>query len=253
MARAQVGEPRGRAPIRDPSAWTRQGAGAEPGARPPAGREAGGRASLAPLAVRGESFFWKRLFGLTGVVPVGAFVVFHLFANARSLAGPAAYDAELAALRRTPLVVWLELFLIVLPLAFHSAYGLASALRGGLNVARYPYARNWLYVLQRLSGLVALVFIAYHYYEFRLAEWLFGRTVDFRAVASDLAQPAVLAFYAVGVTAVAFHLAQGLWHFAVDFGLVVGPRARSQATAALAFVFAAVLGLGVAALAGFLR
>lgn len=218
-----------------------------------AGRAGAERGGEVPLAVRGESFFWKRLFGLTGVVPVGAFVVFHLFANARSLAGPAAYDAELARLRDTPLLVPIELAFIVLPLLFHSAYGLASALRGGLNVAAYPYARNWLYALQRLSGLVALVFIAYHYYEFRLSEWLLGRRVDFRAVASDLSQPAVLGFYAVGVTAVAFHLAQGLWHFAVDWGLLVGPRARRHATAGAAIVFAAVLALGVAALAGFVR
>lgn len=210
-------------------------------------------APLPPLAVRGETFFWKRLHGLTGVVPVGAFVVFHLWANARSLAGPAAFDAQVRRLETMPFVTWIEILVIALPLAFHSFYGVAVAARGGVNLRPYGYARNGLYVLQRLSGLVALVFIAYHYYAFRLANWIWGRPITYASVASDLRHPDIFALYAVGVVAVAFHLAYGIWNFAVDWGIAVGPRARRHLTYGSGVLFIVVSAMGLAAMAGFLR
>lgn len=203
--------------------------------------------------MRGETFFWKRLHGLTGVVPVGAFVLFHLWANAHSLGGPAAFNAQVRRLEAMPFVTWIAVLVIALPLAFHSFYGVLVAARGGVNVHRYGYARNWLYVWQRLTGLIALVFIAYHYYEFRLANWLWGRPITYASVASDLRQPAIFALYAVGVVAVAFHFANGLWNFALDWGMVVGPRARRQLTYVVAAVFAAISAMGLAAMAGFVR
>lgn len=205
------------------------------------------------MAVRSRAFFWKRLHGLTGVVPVGAFVVFHLWANARSLRGPAVFDAEVARLEATPFLFAIEMLLIVLPLAFHGLYGLWLALQADQNVLRYGYFRNWMFYLQRASGVVALVFIGYHYWAFRLANWLYGRPITYATVASDLRQPVIFAVYAIGVLAVAFHLANGLWNFAVDWGLAVGPRAREQLTYAMAVVFVVVSAMGLGAMIGFVR
>ena len=36
----------------------------------------------------------------------------------------------------------------------------------------YPLARNWFYMMQRVTGLIALVFIALHLWEFRIAKLL---------------------------------------------------------------------------------
>lgn len=209
--------------------------------------------SSRPATLKSRAFFWKRLHGLTGVVPVGTFVAFHLWANARSLRGPAVFDAEVSRLEATPFLVWIEMLFIVLPLAFHGLYGVWLAMEADNNVLRYGYFRNWMFYLQRASGFVALVFIGYHYWAFRLSNWLWGRPITYATVASDLRQPAIFAVYAIGVLAVAFHLANGLWNFAIDWGIAVGPRARRQLTYGMAAVFAAIAGMGLAAMIGFVR
>ena len=55
-------------------------------------------------------FVLKRLHSLTGVVPVGLFLLEHFFTNAHSLQGAAAFDKAAADLARLPFVVLLEAF-----------------------------------------------------------------------------------------------------------------------------------------------
>src|SRR5204862_336824 len=50
-------------------------------------------------------FTLKRLHSLSGVVPIGLFLLEHLYTNARSLQGPAAFDAAVADLARLAFAV----------------------------------------------------------------------------------------------------------------------------------------------------
>ena len=50
-------------------------------------------------AAQGNSFLWRKLHSLLGVIPIGAFLVEHLLSNFEALKGPAAYAANIAALR----------------------------------------------------------------------------------------------------------------------------------------------------------
>ncbi|HEX9860872.1 MAG TPA: succinate dehydrogenase, partial [Nitrospirota bacterium] len=66
-----------------------------------------------------DNLFFRRLHSLTGAVPLGAFLVFHLYANSFSLSGPAAYDEHVRFLRSLPYLHVLEWGLIFLPLLYH--------------------------------------------------------------------------------------------------------------------------------------
>src|SRR5207248_6314167 len=107
----------------------------------------------------------RQLHSLAGVVPVGAFMLLALWANAKAADGPEAFAEALGWLYRAPLAA---ATLVGLPLCFHAGYGLWLTARSDYTVGRYPHSKNWMYVLQRVTGVVALVFIAFHFWRFWL-------------------------------------------------------------------------------------
>jgi len=106
-------------------------------------------------------FLLRKLHSLTGIVPVGAFVVFHLFTNMQMAFGT--FQHEVSWIHSQPALLFMEIFVLWLPIAFHAALGIIYTVTANkMNTARYPYAGNWRYVLQRLTGIVALLFIFVH-------------------------------------------------------------------------------------------
>src|SRR5512132_3468438 len=100
------------------------------------------------------SFLWRRLHSLSGVLPLGAFLCYHVFENLSALRGPAAYDEmvnHVNTLLPRPFFYALELVTIVLPLAYHALYGVWIAATGHPNNGRYAYGGNWGYLAQRLT------------------------------------------------------------------------------------------------------
>src|SRR5947207_8643521 len=112
-------------------------------------------------------FTLKRLHSLSGVVPIGLFLLEHLYTNARSLQGPAAFDAAVADLARLPFVVVIEALGIWLPIAFHMVLGGLVSTTAQANVGRHGYARNWQYTLQRASGILLVFYLLYHTWALR--------------------------------------------------------------------------------------
>lgn len=200
-----------------------------------------GPTEAAALAGPDRSFLWRRLHSLTGIVPVGAFMLFHIYANMAAIGGQQAYDegiAKLTHLLPPPYFYLVEIFVILLPLAFHGFYGAYIALEGKPNVGLYPYRRNWLYLLQRVTGVVALVFLVYHVTALRVQVTLFQQGtavpgiglpegyVSFVDVARHFTDPWVLGFYVLGVLSCALHFGNGLSGLAWTWGLAVGERSR---------------------------
>jgi succinate dehydrogenase/fumarate reductase cytochrome b subunit (b558 family) len=191
-------------------------------------------------------FFLRRLHSLSGVVPVGVFLVEHLWTNARAVYGRDAFNRAVGDIQALPLLVYIELFGIVLPLAFHALYGVVIALQGSVNVQRYGYTRNWMYLLQRLSGVVVLLFVGVHLWQYRVAKML-GRVAwaDFyHQLSVDLNRGAIFALYVTGVTASVFHFANGLWLFGNSWGITLSERAQRRSA-----VVCSVLGFALWALA----
>src|SRR5438270_11182822 len=109
------------------------------------------RHGVAPLrADQRTSFVLRRLHSLTGIIPVGAFLFEHiLISNATAISGPDAYARQVSFLANLPLVFFLELFGMCLPILFHGLYGFYSWFSGDANTIAYPGTGNWMSTLQR--------------------------------------------------------------------------------------------------------
>lgn len=203
---------------------------------------------VAPLrAATGNSFLWRRLHSLTGIIPVGLFLVEHFISNAEALNGVAAYNAQVKFLTGLPFRLGLEVFGIFIPLAFHALYGTYIWWRGENNVTDYPWTGNWFYTLQRYTGLVVFAYVIYHIWFMRFAgvHLVDHYNAAFWKVQYELSHPLLLAVYAVGVVAASLHFGYGLFLFAAKWGIVTGTKARKRAqTAGITLsVLLAIIGL----------
>ena len=171
-------------------------------------------------------FLLRKLHSLTGVLPVGGFMVF-------------------ADISHMPYLPLLEAG-ILLPLLFHALYGVKLALEGKPNVGRYTYSRNWMYLLQRTTGIIAFLFIGFHLYEYWGQKMLGKMAADqfYPSLCASMSStvkgvPVVALVYVVGIAAATFHLANGLWGFCFSWGVTVSRRA--QRLSATVFGVAGVL------------
>ena len=205
-----------------------------------------------------RSFLLRKLHSLTGVVPVGAFMCFHLWENARALQGQAQFDEAVAGINHMPFLWALEWGLILLPLAFHACYGVVLAVGGKPNVRAYPYSRNWMYSFQRVTGLLAFFFIVFHLYEYWWPKFTGRLAVEqfYPALCQNMAYaigpvPVIGLIYAVGVSACVFHFANGLYGFCFSWGITATRRSQQQAATAFGLIGVAVLLLGLTTVAYF--
>jgi succinate dehydrogenase / fumarate reductase cytochrome b subunit len=181
-------------------------------------------------AGQGNSFIWRRLHSLLGVIPIGAFLIEHLLSNFEALKGPAAYGGQVKFLNNLPLVRVLEWVFIFLPLIYHAVYGLYIWIRGKSNVVYYPWAGNWMYVAQRYTGLIAFAYIIQHV----LRQRFMGISLPenpgaaFAKVQHELANPWMLAVYVIAMIAICWHFAYGIWLFAAKWGITPGETARRR-------------------------
>lgn len=200
------------------------------------------------VGVTRTGFFLDKLQSLSGVVPIGAYLVEHFFENSYALVSPDKYNYIAAKLETVPWRLPIEFFLIWLPILFHGCYGLYIWWTGKANVMGHPWMANWLYVLQRWTGIIAFAFIGYHVWTVRFLSH--GRTT-YADIAHYMANPWVVAIYVAGVVAASFHLGNGLWNFACKWGFAVTPesqRAAGWVGASVAIVFTII---GLAIIAGF--
>lgn len=145
----------------------------------------------------------------------------------------------------------LEIFVIFLPLLYHAIYGLYIAFLGKSNTRRYGFFRNIMFMLQRVTGVFLVIFIAWHVWETRVAA-AFGADVNYDMMADILSSPFMLVFYIAGVLAATFHFANGLWSFAVSWGLTVTPRSQKIMTYVSITVFLVLSYIGIRAIIAFL-
>jgi succinate dehydrogenase / fumarate reductase cytochrome b subunit len=210
---------------------------------------------VAPLrAGQGISFFLRRLHSLTGIIPVGAFLFEHiLVSNASAIGGPAAYARQVTFLSNLPLVFFLELFGIWLPIAFHGLYGFYIWYRGEANTVSYPWTGNWMYTMQRWTGGIAFIYIVWHTYTMRFTGVDLHEVpmASFGKVQQEVFQTPFFLFYVVGLIAASWHFAYGIWLFCAKWGIVSGEKARRRfLTVCLAFFFV-LAGVGLGSLAKF--
>ena len=205
-------------------------------------------------AGQGHSFLWRRLHSLSGIFPIGAFLIEHFVSNAFATNGVGAYNENVRFLTGLPFVIWLEIFFIYLPIAYHAGYGVFIWWRGESNQIDYPWAGNWMYTLQRWTGIVALIFIVYHTWTMRFsgAHIMAESDIAFAKVWWNLQNPWIVAFYFVGLVCASWHFAYGVWLFAAKWGITVGEGARKRFGVVCLVIGLAMVGLSAGSVYAFI-
>jgi succinate dehydrogenase / fumarate reductase cytochrome b subunit len=186
---------------------------------------------VAPLrAGQGYSFLLRRLHSLTGIIPVGVFLIEHFVSNAFATRGPSAYTKQVELLSGFPFVVYLELFGIWIPILYHALYGFYIWYRGDSNVGDYPWVGNWMFTLQRWTGAVAFFYMGWHTWHLRFSgvHILAHPEAAFGKVQLEFQSPWVISFYALGILCASWHFAYGLWLFAAKWGITTGDKGRRR-------------------------
>ena len=196
-------------------------------------------------------FTLKRLHSLTGVVPIGLFLLEHFFTNSRALQGAAAFDQAAADLARLPYVTLVEALGIWIPISFHMVMGVLMATTMQANAGRHGYSRNWQYTLQRVTGIALVFYILFHTWQTRFNSDYLRSASPYLYMRDQLAHPAMFAFYVVGILSACWHFGNGLFGFSIHWGLATG-RAAQRHAARLGFAVFVVLSLvGLNALLAF--
>ncbi|MGG3006282.1 succinate dehydrogenase cytochrome b558 subunit [Geobacillus stearothermophilus] len=197
-----------------------------------------------------REFYYRRLHSLLGVIPVGVFLVQHLVVNHFATRGPEAFNRAAAFMENLPFRIFLEIFIIFLPLLFHAVYGIYIAFTAKFNTRQYGYFRNWMFMLQRITGIITLIFVVWHVYETRV-QAAFGAEVNYDMMANIVDNPFMLWFYIIGILSTVFHFANGLWSFFVSWGLTVSPRSQQVFTYIAMIIFVALSIVGIRAILAF--
>ena len=194
-----------------------------------------------------ERHFWlRRLHSLSGIVPVGGFLAFHLYENYTATKGSDAYNRMTRTLQELPFAVAMEVLIIAVPLSFHGIYGLFITSTAKPNVISNPYVRNGMYFFQRATGVIVFAFILFHLWTTRLVQLQEHESLDlFRQVQAAVANPWIYAFYLTGILSATFHLANGIWSFSIVWGLTIGPKAQRRMLFISSAVFLVLSYVGV--------
>jgi succinate dehydrogenase / fumarate reductase cytochrome b subunit len=174
-------------------------------------------------------------FSLSGVLPLGAFLVIHAAVNARALAGDASFARAARLFERIPALPLVEVVLVFAPLLVHGALGLWLVATRSSFAVPSPYG-GAVHASMRVTGVLALAFLAMHLPELRFRTPGARPAGDLLSslLAADLASmryglPLRAVAYLLGSGAVAFHFAAGLWGFFARTPRGRTPEARRRA------------------------
>lgn len=206
-------------------------------------------------AGQGHSFLLRRLHSLSGIVPIGVFLIEHFFSNAFATNGWQSYADQVKFLTGLPFVLWIEIIGIYIPLAYHSLYGFYIWHGGKSNVSDYPWADNFMYSAQRWTGAITFFYIGWHTYTMRFSgiHLLTHSQAAFHKVQAELQNPWALAFYVVGIVAASWHFAYGLYLFCAKWGITVSEKSRRRFGVVCAAIAVLFIVVGVATLTAFFR
>lgn len=218
------------------------------------------QASTPSASASEKSFFLlRRLHSLTGIVPIGVFLVFHLTINSTVLFGPEKFQFavdQIHQLDKAGLLIPVEMATIFLPILFHAVLGVVIVLSGTPNVTSYRYGPNVRYSLQRWTGVLAFFFLVFHIWQMHwLGKTLGGGFFDPHNASKSAAEIMQGSFlwgpvYFLGVAACVFHLANGVWTALITWGITIGPRSQRGAGYFCTALGIAVFLIGVAGIFG---
>lgn len=214
------------------------------------------------MAIRlSRTFVLRKLHQLSGIFPLGIFLLEHFYTNSKALTGAGDFNSAVDDLQSIPYILFVEIGGIFIPLAYHAIYGLVITVEARPNNLAYPYPRNWFYLIQRATGVILFLFITFHLLNFRFGLIPGLNTVSvahapdqaFDIVSREFSIVPIFIIYMIGITATVWHFANGIWLFLVDWGITIGERAqRLTGYACIAFGVVLLL-VGINAAVAFIR
>lgn len=214
------------------------------------------------MAIRlSRTFILRKLHQLTGIMPLGVFLLEHFYTNSKALNGAADFNTAVKDLQSIPYILLIEISGIFIPLIYHAVYGLVITAEARPNNLYYPYSRNWFYTIQRVTGIILFFFITFHVLNFRfgLIPGLNTLSVahhpeeSFQIVSREFRMAPIFIVYLIGITSTVWHLANGVWLFLVDWGITIGERAQKIAGYACLGFGVVLLAVGINAAVAFIR
>ncbi len=205
-----------------------------------------------------ENNFWHRLHSLTGIIPIGFYLVQHLTLNSFAIAGESSFNGVIDFFERLPFHVMLVLQIVVLaiPILFHSIYGLFITSRAEMNYGgAYKGSENLMFNTQRWTGVVLFIGIIVHVAITSINAKVNGiQVIQYAAWHEKLTSyyylPLVL--YMLFVAAACYHLSYGIWNFCIRWGITISDQAQAGMKKFAAGAFVLLTLLGWLALFGFL-
>jgi succinate dehydrogenase cytochrome b subunit len=216
--------------------------------------EPGAIAVEAPAAgMTADERHWllRRLHSLSGIIPIGGFLFFHIFENAFVLQGSKVWWKESEFTRMMPFQIAVEAAVLWIPILYHAGYGLIITATARPN--DYPYARNYQYTLQRITGIIAFLFIGFHVFSTRINYYVTGTETDYLRMHSFMIDPIYLSVYLIGTLACVYHLTNGIFTFTITWGLAAGPKAQRLVNRVCVALFVVLSIASVAILLAFRR
>ncbi len=193
---------------------------------------------------RAGRFLLARLGSLLALLPVGVWTAHHLWNSLAAFDSPGAWQGAVTGYTSTATAV-LTMVLVLGPLLWHTIWGIIRMLRSrpSPDIARLSNVR---YIVQRLAAIGLLLFLGAHLWlAWAQPRFFQGRPEPFADIAHEMRHTwATTLVYVLGVLAIAYHLANGLWSFAMGWGITVSKRGLAWAERIAFVVFMALLAVG---------
>lgn len=203
------------------------------------------------MAKSKNEFYLRRLHSLLGIIPIGAFLIVHLMINHQATQGAEAFNKAAGFMESLPFLLVTELILIYIPILYHGLYGIHIAFTAKENIGHYSLFRNWMFALQRLTGIIAFVFIFVHLWQTRLQKLFFGKEISYDMMHQTLQNPVWVIVYIICVIAVIFHFSNGIWSFLVTWGFLQSKKSQRIFTWVSLIIFLILSYIGVTAILAF--
>ncbi|MGW9855723.1 succinate dehydrogenase cytochrome b subunit [Staphylococcus hominis] len=203
------------------------------------------------MAKSKNEFYLRRLHSLLGIVPIGAFLIVHLMVNHQATQGAEAFNKAAGFMESLPFLLATELILIYIPILYHGLYGIHIAFTAKENIGHYSLFRNWMFALQRLTGIIAFIFIFVHLWQTRLQKLFFGKEISYDMMHQTLQNPIWVIVYIICIIAVIFHFSNGIWSFLVTWGFLQSKKSQRIFTWVSLIIFLILSYIGVTAILAF--
>ncbi|MFN2546445.1 MAG: succinate dehydrogenase [Myxococcales bacterium] len=198
-----------------------------------------------------RDFMLARLGSLFAFLPVGVWTIVHLWNQLAAYQSPEAWQRAVTG-HSSPAGEALVFAIVLIPLLWHTVWGIIRMFRSRPN-PRIGWFSNLRYIVQRLSAIGLLLFLGAHLY-LAWFEPLFlrGHAEVFADISREMHfHTPTLLVYVLGVLAIAYHLANGLWSFlSMGWGVTVSKAGIAWMERIALLFFFVLLAIGWAAVYG---